>query len=98
MSAPSLKSLGSISGLRALVRVDFNVPQDKKTGAITNTQRIAAALPTIRFLLEGGASCVLMSHLVRPDGKVVEKFSLRSVAGELEKLLGKPVKFISSCV
>ena len=98
MSAPSLKSLGSISGLRALVRVDFNVPQDKKTGAITNTQRIAAALPTIRFLLEGGASCVLMSHLGRPDGKVVEKFSLRPVAAELEKLLGKPVKFISSCV
>ena len=66
--------------------------------AITNTQRIAAALPTIKFLLEGGASLVLMSHLGRPDGKAVEKFSLRPVAAELEKLLGRPVKFIPSCV
>ncbi|MEY4775516.1 MAG: phosphoglycerate kinase, partial [Verrucomicrobiota bacterium] len=98
MPVPSLRELGSVSGLRALVRVDFNVPQDKKTGAITNTQRIAAALPTIKFLLEGGASLVLMSHLGRPDGKVVEKFSLRAVAGELEKLLGRPVQFIPSCV
>ncbi len=95
MPVPNLRELGSVSGLRALVRVDFNVPQDKKTGAITNTQRIAAALPTIKFLLEGGASLVLMSHLGRPDGKVVEKFSLRPVAAELEKLLGRPVKFIS---
>jgi phosphoglycerate kinase len=98
MPALSLRELGSLSGKRVLVRVDFNVPQDKKTGAITNTQRIAAALPTIRFLLDAGASLVLMSHLGRPDGKVVEKFSLRPVAVELEKLLGRPVKFIPSCV
>ena len=98
MPAPTLRELGSVKGQRVLVRVDFNVPQDKKTGAITNTQRIAAALPTIKFLLEGGASLVLMSHLGRPDGKVVEKFSLRPVAVELEKLLGKPVKFVAACV
>ena len=98
MPAPTLRELGSVKGQRVLVRVDFNVPQDKKTGAITNTQRIAAALPTIKFLLEGGASLVLMSHLGRPDGKVVEKFSLRPVAAELEKLLGKPVKFVAACV
>ena len=53
MPAPTLRELGSVKGQRVLVRVDFNVPQDKKTGAITNTQRIAAALPTIKFLLEG---------------------------------------------
>ena len=98
MPAPTLRELGSVKGQRVLVRVDFNVPQDKKTGAITNTQRIAAALPTIKFLLEGGASLVLMSHLGRPDGKVVEKFSLRPIAVELEKLLGKPVKFVAACV
>ena len=69
MPAPTLRELGSVKGQRVLVRVDFNVPQDKKTGAITNTQRIAAALPTIKFLLEGGASLVLMSHLGRPDGR-----------------------------
>ncbi|NBV55886.1 MAG: phosphoglycerate kinase, partial [Verrucomicrobia bacterium] len=98
MPVPTLRELGSVQGQRVLVRVDFNVPQDKKTGAITNTQRIAAALPTIKFLLEGGASLVLMSHLGRPDGKVVEKFSLRPVAAELEKLLGRPVKFVPACV
>lgn len=98
MPAPTLRELGSVKGQRVLVRVDFNVPQDKKTGAITNTQRIAAALPTIKFLLEAGASLVLMSHLGRPDGKVVEKFSLRPVAAELEKLLGNPVKFVAACV
>lgn len=98
MPAPSLRELGSVQGQRVLVRVDFNVPLDKKTGAITNTQRIAAALPTIRFLLEGGAAVVLMSHLGRPDGQVVGKFSLRPVAAELAGLLGRPVQFVAACV
>ena len=98
MPVPSLRELGSVSGLRALVRVDFNVPQDKVTGAITNTQRITAALPTIRHALAQGASVVLMSHLGRPDGQRVAKFSLRPVATELEKLLGRPVRFLDDCV
>ena len=51
------------------MRVDFNVPQDKATGAITNTQRIVAALPTIQYAIEHGAAVVLMSHLGRPDGQ-----------------------------
>ena len=55
-----------LSGKRVLIRVDFNVPQDKATGAITNNQRIVAALPTIQFALEKGASVILMSHLGRP--------------------------------
>ena len=87
-----------LAGQRVLMRVDFNVPQDKATGAITNNQRIAAALPTIKFALEQGASVVLMSHLGRPDGQKIAKFSLKPVAVELEKLLGKPVTFLDDCV
>ncbi len=87
-----------LSGKRVLMRVDFNVPQDKVTGAITNTARITAALPTIKYALEQGASVVLMSHLGRPDGQRIAKFSLKPVAAELEKLLGKPVKFLDDCV
>lgn len=87
-----------LSGKRVLMRVDFNVPQDKQTGAITNTARITAALPTIQYALEQGASVVLMSHLGRPDGQRIAKFSLKPVAAELEKLLGKPVKFLDDCV
>src|SRR5258708_10061719 len=87
-----------LSGKRVLMRVDFNVPQDKITGAITNNQRIAAALPTIKYTLEKGASVVLMSHLGRPYGKVIAKYSRKPVAVALEKLRGKPVKFLNDCV
>ena len=97
---PKFKSLRdlSLAGKRVLMRVYFNVPQDKTTGAITNTQRIAAALPSIKFALEKGASVVLMSHLGRPDGQKIAKFSLKPVAVELEKLLGKKVTFLDDCV
>ncbi|MGC4074234.1 MAG: phosphoglycerate kinase [Nibricoccus sp.] len=88
----------SLSGKRVFIRVDFNVPQDKATGAITNNARIAAALPTIKYALEKGASVVLASHLGRPDGKVIAKFSLKPVAAELAKLLNKPVAFAEDCV
>ncbi|KAJ3742045.1 phosphoglycerate kinase [Lentinula boryana] len=86
-----------LKGKRVLIRVDFNVPlQD---GKITNPARIVAALPTIKYALENGASAViLMSHLGRPDGKVIEKFSLKPVAAELESLLSKPVTFLNDCV
>ncbi|MGE5786335.1 MAG: phosphoglycerate kinase, partial [Myxococcales bacterium] len=87
-----------LSGKRVLMRVDFNVPQDKQTGAITNTARIVAALPTINYALERGASVILMSHLGRPDGKVDMKFSLKPVAEKLEELLKRPVKFLPDCV
>lgn len=87
-----------LKGKRALIRVDFNVPQDKVTGAITNTKRIEAALPTIKYALDKGASVILMSHLGRPDGKRIEKFSLKPVAEALSKLLGKPVQFLNDCV
>jgi phosphoglycerate kinase len=81
------------------MRVDFNVPQDKKDPTvITNTQRIDGALPTIKYALEKGAkSVVLASHLGRPDGCVVEKFSLAPVAKIVEEKLGKPVTFLKDC-
>ena len=93
---PKIKSIRdlALAGKRVLMRVDFNVPQDKQTGAITNTARIAAALPSIKFALEKGASVVLMSHLGRPDGQFNRKFSLVPVAEELTKLLGQSVNFV----
>jgi phosphoglycerate kinase len=87
-----------LAGKRVLIRVDFNVPQDKATGAITNNQRIVAALPTIQHVLEAGASVVLMSHLGRPNGQANPKFTLRPVADELAKLLGRDVAFADDCV
>ncbi len=96
MSFKSIRDL-QLAGKRVLIRVDFNVPQDKATGAITNNQRIVAALPTIRYALDQGASVVLMSHLGRPDGQRIAKYSLKPVAAELEKLLGRPVTFLDDC-
>ncbi|KAH9495722.1 hypothetical protein Btru_016135 [Bulinus truncatus] len=82
---------------RVLIRVDFNVPL--KDGKITNNQRIAAALPTIKYALEKGAkSVVLMSHLGRPDGRPDPKASMKPVVAELENLLGKSVIFLEDCV
>jgi phosphoglycerate kinase len=97
MAKLSIRDL-DLSGKRVLIRVDFNVPQDKATGAITNNQRIVAALPTIQFALEQGAAVILMSHLGRPNGRKTEKFTLKPVAEELSKLLGKPVTFLPDCV
>ncbi len=88
----------NLHGKRVLMRVDFNVPQDKQTGAITNPQRIAAALPTIQYALDHGAAVILMSHLGRPDGERKAKYSLKPVADKLQELLGKPVQFLSDCV
>ena len=93
----SIKDI-SLSGKRVLIRVDFNVPQDKATGAITNTQRIVAAIPTIQYALEQGASVVLMSHLGRPNGQRVAKYSLKPVAEKLSEVLGRPVRFLEDCV
>jgi phosphoglycerate kinase len=96
MSFKSIRDL-QLSGKRVLIRVDFNVPQDKASGAITNNQRIVAAIPTIRYALDQGASVVLMSHLGRPDGQKIAKYSLKPVAAELEKLLGSKVTFLDDC-
>jgi len=81
-----------------LVRVDFNVPQDANLN-ITDDTRIRATLPTIKYILKSGAKkVILMSHLGRPDGKVVDKYSLQPVAERLRELLGEPVKFLRDCV
>jgi phosphoglycerate kinase len=85
-----------LEGKRALIRVDFNVPFDE--GKISNTQRIEAALPTINYALDHGASVVLMSHLGRPDGLPKKEFSLRPVAEALSKFLKRDVKFLDDCV
>merc|ERR1712048_1361675 len=86
-----------VAGKRVFIRVDFNVPQDKTDPSIiTNTQRIDAALPTVKAVLEKGAkSVVLASHLGRPDGRVQEKFSMKPVAKVLEEKLGKPVTLLN---
>jgi phosphoglycerate kinase len=81
---------------RALIRVDFNVPM--KDGKVTNTNRIDAALPTVKYALDQGASVVLMSHLGRPDGKPNPEYSMAPVAKVLEQRLGKTVRFLSDCV
>src|SRR5690606_15133519 len=85
-----------LSQKRVLMRVDFNVPL--KDGTITNNARIVAALPSIKYALDQGASVVLMSHLGRPDGERVAKYSMAPVAKELETLLARPITFLNDCV
>ncbi len=96
MDKASIKDI-DVRGKRTLVRVDFNVPLDDKTGAIMDDSRIRAALPTIRYLIEKGAKVVLASHLRRPDGKVVESMRMAPVAKRLSELLGKEVATVSDC-
>jgi len=99
MKKVALSSL-DVAGKRVLIRVDFNVPQDKKDpSVITNTARIDGAMPTINYCLEKGAkSVVLMSHLGRPDGTAKPEFSMAPVAVALEKITGKKVTLMKDCV
>ena len=96
MKVPTIDQL-DLSGKRALIRVDFNVPLDK-AGKVTDDTRIQAVLPTIRLALEKGAKTILISHLGRPKGKVVPEMSLSPVAKRLGALLGKEVSFVPECV
>ena len=87
-----------VAGKKVLLRCDFNVPQDKATGAITSDKRIVASLPTIRYLLERGAAVIACSHLGKPKGEWKEKLSLAPVAERLSELLGQKVIFARDIV
>ena len=82
-----------LKGKKVFVRCDFNVPLDEN-GNITDNRRIVAALPTINYLLEQNCKIILASHLGRPKGEFNPEFSLKPVAKELSKLLGKEVKLV----
>lgn len=96
MNKKTIKDI-DLKGKKVFVRCDFNVPLDEN-GNITDNRRIVAALPTVKYLLEQNCKIILASHLGRPKGEVNPKFSLKPVANELSKLLGKEVKLAEDVV
>jgi phosphoglycerate kinase len=87
-----------VEGKRVLVRVDFNVPLDINTGAISDDSRIRASLPTLEYLVEHKAKVILCTHLGRPEGKVVETLRIAPIAQRLSQLIGLPVKVAQDCI
>ena len=96
MSKKTIRDI-DLKGKRVIVRVDFNVPQDKE-GKITDDNRIVGALPTIKYLVDQNAKVVLMSHLGRPKGEFNMKYSLAPAALRLSELLGRPVKMAKDVI
>ena len=94
-SKQSVKDV-DVKGKKVLVRVDFNVPL--KDGVVTDDTRVQAALPTIKYLLDGGAAVILCSHLGRPKDEPDPVFSLKPVAEYLGKVMGKKVAFAEDCI
>jgi len=88
----------NVKGKKVLVRVDFSVPLDPQTLAITDDTRIRAALPTIEYLIKEGAKVILGSHLGRPQGKVVEKLRMAPVASQLSQILKTAVRTTKDCI
>lgn len=88
----------NFQGKRALVRVDFNVPLNKETMAVTDDKRIRAALPTIQHILKHGGSVILLSHFGRPKEGPEDKFSLKHIRSTIEKLVGTSVDFAGDCI
>jgi len=97
LAKKTIRDIG-VEGKRVLVRVDFNVPLDMKTGAITDDSRIRAAMPTIKYLAEHRAKIILCSHLGRPDGKVVEGLRMAPIAKRLSQITKLPVSTASDCI
>ena len=93
----SLTDLKDFYGKTVFVRVDYNVPLDD-AGKITDDKRIKATLPTLEYLIKGGAKIVLASHLGRPKGKRDPKQSLKPCAEGLAKLINQPVAFADDCI
>jgi phosphoglycerate kinase len=87
-----------VKGKRVLLRVDFNVPINIDTGAISDDSRIRASLPTIKYLIDRKAKVILCSHLGRPGGKVVENLRIAPIAQRLSQLMGSPVSTASDCI
>lgn len=87
----------NVSGKKVLVRVDFNVPLDENL-KITDDTRMRMAVPTLKYIIDNGGKLIIMSHLGRPKGEVVAKYSLKSVVAHLSELLGKPVAFANDCI
>jgi len=87
-----------VKGKKVLLRCDFNVPLDKKTGEISDETRISSSLPTINYLLDSGAAVIACSHLGRPKGERREELSLKPVAKRLSELLGIPAKMAGDVV
>lgn len=96
MNKKTIKDI-NFKGKRALIRVDFNVPLDKKLN-ITDDNRIQKALDTIKYIVKAGGKLIIMSHLGRPKGQKLAEFSLKPVAKRLSELLGKPVKMLNDCL
>ena len=86
----------NFAGVKALVRVDFNVPLDEK-GNITDDTRIRGAMPTLKKILKDGGSLILMSHMGKPKGKINPKLSLGQIANAVASALARPVKFAADC-
>src|SRR5213593_1586080 len=95
MSKLSIRDL-DLKGKRVFIRVDFNVPI--KDGKVEDDTRIRAVIPTINYATEHGGRVILASHLGRPKGERIEKYSLRPVAEHLSKLIEKPVAFAEDCI
>src|SRR3954471_24253947 len=95
MQKLSIRDL-DLAGKRVFIRVDFNVPI--KDDRVDDDTRIRAAIPTINYATEHGARVILASHLGRPKGRHVDKYSLRPVAAHLAQLLSKPIVFADDCV
>jgi len=88
----------SFQNKRAIVRVDFNVPLDKTTGAVSDDKRIRAALPTLKHILENGGSIVLLSHFGRPKNGPEAVFSLEQICSKVSEVLGTNVDFAADCI